>query len=180
MALAESLKLGVKEGENKAELTIHNQQFSVEPTKPELKGFFVRYPRTDFQYNDKSAQISVLGGEGVLVLQTSGKDEDRKVNPDVVAKFQCVVVGETLKNHPKVPAGSWYLFYNTGNTPLVGEKVNNSSDAPVDQLERVPYPAFEIVRQNDALALLPTLRVREIKSMDSGGMPYAQQDGHKM
>jgi hypothetical protein len=39
----------------------------------------------------------------------------------------------------------------------------------------VPSPAFEIVRQNGSLALSPTLRVREIKSVDTGGMPYARQ-----
>ncbi len=134
--------------------------------------------KPEFQYNSTSAQIDVLGGEGVLIIQTSGKDEDNKVNPDVVAQFQCVVVGETSRKSVKVPAGSWHLIYNNvGKKPLTTEIVRSFGEPPVDQLERyVPFPAFEIVGQNGALALLPTLRVREIKRVDRGGIPYAQQD----
>lgn len=138
----------------------------------------IRYPRPEFQYNNRSAQINVLDGEGVLIIQTSGEDEDNRVNPDVVAKFQCVIVGETSQKSVKVPAGSWHLAYdNVGKKPLITEVVRNLAESPVDQLERyVPFPAFEIVKQNGALALLPTLRVREIKSVDRGGISYPEQD----
>ena len=152
MNLAESVRLGQKPEEGKV--------------KPE------------FQYNSRSMQVNVLDGEGVLIIQTSGRDENNRVNPDVVANFQCIRMGEASKTSFKVPAGSWHLIYNNniGNRPLITEIVRNSLEFPVDQLERyVPSPAFEVVRQNGMLALLPTLRVRDIKSVDTGGMPYARQ-----
>ena len=135
----------------------------------------IKYPRTEFQYSRTSTRINVLDGKGVLVIQTSGKDENNRVNPDVVAKFQSVIIGENLESFV-VPAGSWHLFYKSiGHRDLVTEIVC-STESPVEQSERyVPYPAYEVVRQNGELALLPTLRVGEVKSVSSGGIPYAQQ-----
>lgn len=156
-------------------MTLAEAQFGV---RPKDRDPLVRYPRTNFRYNPVSAQINVLDGEGVLIIQTSGKDGDNRVNPDVVENFQCVIVGETSQKSVKVPAGSWHLAYdNVGKKPLITEVVRSLAESPVNQEERyVPFPAFEIVGQNGALKLLPTLRVREIKSVDSGGIAYAKQD----
>lgn len=163
MTLAESPALGVK-----AEGSIGRLEYKD----------CISYPRPKLQYNSTSAQINVLEGEGVLVIQTSGKDEKGRVSPDVVENFQCIRMGETSRKSFTVPAGSWHLLYdNIDDKPLVTEIVNNSAESPADQLEAyVPYPAYEVVRQNGALALVPTLRVREIKSVDRGGIAYAQQD----
>lgn len=132
----------------------------------------IEYPRTDFQYNHTSSVITVEGGKGVLILQKIGRDENNIINVGVVEDFQSHTIGDGSKGPLKIPAGYWSFFYNTGDKPLEVKIGHNRSEVPIDELEIImPNSAFRLVRQNNAPALLPTLRVSAIKRVNRGGIP---------
>lgn len=137
----------------------------------------IEYPKTDFQYNRTSAEVTVEDGKGVLIFQKTGRGENNKINVGVVEDFQSHTIGDGSKGPLKIPAGYWSFFYNIGNKPLKVTINHNLSEAPIDELEVImPNSAFRLVRQNNAPALLPTLRVSEIKRVNRGGIPEGIPD----
>ena len=150
----------------------------VESSKPKLENRdSIEYPRTDFKYNRTSAEITVEKGQGILILQQIGRDEDNRINVGVVEDFQSHIIGDGSKDLLKIPAGYWFVLYNTGEQPLEVKIDHNFPEAPVDGLEvKMPNLAFKLIRQENIPALLPTLRVSEIRRANRGGIPYAYQD----
>lgn len=137
----------------------------------------IEYPKTKFRYNNTSARITVEQGKGVLILQKTGKDENNRLNIGVVEDFQSHIIREGSEGHPNIPAGYWFLLYDTGDEPLVVKIDYNRSEISVDGLEAImPNPAFRLVRQNNVLVLLPTLRVSQIKKVNMGGIPEGKSD----